>query len=119
MIGTIAHQARLQLASEFSAGLGGGEVVEEDGFMTRGLATHEFDPTAGVVEGFRKEFNECLVGSGIDGRGGHFDFQFVAEGFADFIAGGAGLELDRKQSAAGRFAEEGRRRHGAKGFRSQ
>ena len=96
---------------ELGGGLSGGEVVEHNRFVTGGLAADDFDLAAGMVQGFGKEFNQGLIGSGINWRRCHLHFQFVTQWFADFVAGGAGLEFDRKQSAAGGFAEEIRRRH--------
>jgi len=59
----------------------------------------------------RQEFHEGLVRRRVHGRRGDLDFQFVAERRADFVLGGARLELHGKQSAAGGFTEERRGRH--------
>lgn len=43
-----------------------------------------------------EEADECFVGGAIHGRGGNFDAQLVAERFANFVRGRAGLEFDRE-----------------------
>ena len=83
----------------------GGEAVEFEGFVAGGVAAEEFDAGAGAIEEVGQHFDEGLVGGGVHGRGGDFDAEFVAEGFADFIGGGAGLEFHGQQGAIGLGAQ--------------
>src|ERR1051325_892736 len=45
------------------------------------------------VELVGEKFDERLIRGGVHGRRGDLDLEFVAEGFADFIAAGARLEF--------------------------
>ena len=87
------------------------EAVELDGLMARGVAADELHSVAGAVQLLGQELDEGLVGGGIDGRGGDFDAEFVAERLADFVGGGARLELDRQEQSIGLGAEKGRHGH--------
>ena len=75
--------------------------------VPRFVAANQFHPAAGAIELPGQQFNQGLVGRRVHRRGRDLDFQLVAERLADFIFGGARLELHGKQSAAGRFAEKG------------
>jgi hypothetical protein len=75
------------------------------------VAAQQLDTVAGAVEALGEKLDECVVGGGIDGRGGHFDAQFGAERVADFVGGGARLEFDREQDAVGLNAKESGHSH--------
>ena len=85
----------------------GGEAVELDGLVARGVAADQFHAVAGAVQLLGEQLDEGLVGGGINGRGGDFDAEFVAERLADFVGGGARLELHREQKAVGLDAKKG------------
>ncbi len=88
-----------------------GEAVEFDDFVARFVAADEFDAIPGAIEFFGEQLEQGLVGGGIDGRGGDFDFQFRAGRADDLIGRGARLEFDGEQSAVRLGAEERRSRH--------
>ena len=85
--------------------------MELDRFVARGVAAHKFDAVAGAVQALGEELDERLVGGGIDGRGGDFDAEFVAERVADFIGGRARLELHRQEDSVGLNAKEAGHAH--------
>jgi len=74
--------------------------VHQNNLMPRGLAVRQLDGAARAIELFREESDQRLIGCGIDGRGGHFDLQFIAEDFADFIFRGARLDFDGEADGA-------------------
>ena len=75
------------------------------------MATEQLHFASGAAQFFSEKFNECLIGGGVHGRRGDFDFQFIAERFADCVFGSARLELHGKQSAASGFFQKARGRH--------
>jgi len=81
--------------------------MQLDGLVPRSLAANQFNPSSRAIQLVRKQFNQCLVRRRVHRRRGDFDFQFLAERPADFIFGGARLELNGKQNSAGRLAKEG------------
>jgi len=108
---SFAKGKALLATSQKRLNVGRFETVEENTFMPRGVAAQQLNFATRTAEFFREKFHERLIGGGIHGRRGDFDFQFVAERGADLIFGSARLELHGQQSAAGRFPEKGRRRH--------
>ena len=83
-----------------------GEAVELDGLVARGVAADQVHAVAGAVQLLGQELDERLVGGGIDGRRGDFDAEFVAERVADFVGGGARLELHRQEDSVGLDAKK-------------
>ena len=61
---------------------------------------------AGAVQLLGEELDEGLVSGGIHGRCSDSDAEFVAERFADFVGGGAGLELHRQKNSVGLNAKK-------------
>lgn len=68
---------------------------------------------ARAIEDFRQPAKQCVVGGGIDGRGGDLDFEFVADGFADGVAAGPWVQFDGEARPVGVGVEEGGEAHGA------
>ena len=54
---------------------------------------------ASAAEDFGEEFQDGFVRSGVDGRGGDLDLQFVADRTGDFVARGAGLDFQGNANA--------------------
>ena len=102
--------ASIHVTSGFNARehLLGGQPLDLNGFVTGSVTTKQFKPVSRAVQRLGQEANQSLVRGGIDGRGGDFDAQLVAERFADFIPGSAGLELDGDQNGFGLRVQIGR-----------
>lgn len=75
------------------------EAANQNCLMTRGVPANDLHRTAGAVEFIGQQIDQSLIGGGIDWRRGHFDFQLMAERFADFIFGGARLNFDGEANA--------------------
>jgi len=61
---------------------------------------------ARTVQLLRQQLEQGLVGGGIDGRGGDFNAEFVAERLPDLVGGGARLELHRQEDSVGLDAKK-------------
>ena len=57
--------------------------------MAGGCAAEEFELVAWAAEDSGEEFQDGFVGGGIDGRGGDFDLQLLADWPSDLVARGA------------------------------
>ena len=103
-------RAKTVLASGFSQLRGHvfrSEAVELDGLMARGVTADEVHAVPRAVQLLGEQINQRLVGRGIYGRRGDFDAEFVAQRLADFVGGGARLELDRQEDSVGLDAKKG------------
>ena len=70
-------------------------------FVAGGCAPKEFELIPGAAERFGEEFEDGFVGGGIDGRGGDFDLQLVADRTCDLVARGARLNFQGNANAVG------------------
>ena len=52
-----------------------------------------------------EQFDQCLIRGGIHRRSGYLDPQFISQGIANFIRGGARLEFHREKNVAALNAE--------------
>ena len=91
--------------AEFLEGGFGGDAAEFEEFVPGLVTANDLDAVAGAIEFVGEELDQRLVGGGIHGRGGDFDFQFVAGRPDDLIGGGAGLEFDGEEGAVWMGAE--------------
>ena len=82
-----------------------GEGANGEGFAFGALAANDEDVALGEVEGFGEEFDEFVVGGAVDGRGLDGDFECAVVDFEDFVAAGAGGELDANGEAGGGFGD--------------
>jgi hypothetical protein len=82
--------------NQFHEGGGEGEAVQFDQLVARGPTAHEFDATADTPERLSQEPNQGLIRRGIDRGRRDLDSQLASERSADFVRGGAGLNLDRE-----------------------
>jgi hypothetical protein len=62
----------------------------------------------------RQQLKQRLVGGSFDRRGGDFDAEFGAQGFADLVGRGARLEFHGEEHSVGLDAKEGRHGHCSK-----
>jgi hypothetical protein len=79
--------------------------------VAAGVTLEYFEVTTPAAESSGEELEKSLVCSGVDGRCGDFDTQFVTEGLADLILRGAGLDLHGEGSAIGMGREIRRKGH--------
>ena len=64
--------------------------------MAGGVAADDVHPVARAVQLQGQQLDQGLVGGGINGWGGDFDAQFVAQRLADLVGGGTRLQLYRQ-----------------------
>jgi hypothetical protein len=101
-VGERLHLAVLQKAAHFLHR----ETVELENFVTRLVATNDFNAIAGAVKPVGEQFHQGFVRGSIYRGRGDFDLQFIALRFADFIRRRARLEFDGKQNAIRLIAEK-------------
>lgn len=94
----------------------GGEAVEFDHLVPRGVAAQQLRRTARAVELLREKAQQCFVGFGVHRWRGHFDAQFRAQWFADFIGGSARLQFDGQRDTVSLNRHKYRKRRLARGI---
>jgi hypothetical protein len=63
-------------------------------FVSRSVAAHNLDLTARAIQFFGKQIDERLIGSRVNRRRGHFNFQRVTERSGNFVRRRARLKFD-------------------------